>query len=107
MCAVTGRRNEEDLTGSSPPTHLVNALGSPAVMRTRARIVRHAGVDVCRLDVGRSTRPVPVKTSKLPDVFFVRMNNSSRALVEEECHDYIAHHWSPATPLGGLPRKTS
>jgi len=75
-------------------THLVNALGAAAVMRTRARIICHQGVAVCRLDVGRSTRPVWAKTSKEPDVFFVRMNNSSRPLAHGERDEYIAHRWS-------------
>ena len=74
-------------------THLVNAVGSPAVMRTRARIAGHQGVDLCRLDVGRSTRPVQAKTSKTPAAFFVRMNNSSRALAEAERDEYVAQHW--------------
>lgn len=74
-------------------THLVNALGAGAVMRTRARIVRHRGVEVCRLDVARSTRPVWAKTSKATDVFFVRMNNSSRSMADGERDEYIAQHW--------------
>ena len=74
-------------------THLITALGGPAVMRTRARIVRHQGVDVCRLDVGRSVRPVWAKTSRAADVFFVRMNNSSRSIEDDERDEYIAQHW--------------
>jgi type I restriction enzyme R subunit len=74
-------------------THLVNALGAAAVMRTRARIVRHEGLDLCRLDVGRSSRPIWAKTSKEADVFFVRMNNSSRPLGDNERDEYITHHW--------------
>ena len=45
-------------------THLANALGAAAVMRTRARVVAHAGVELCRLDVARSSRPIWAKTSK-------------------------------------------
>jgi type I restriction enzyme, R subunit len=74
-------------------THLVNALGAAPVMRTRARVVRHRGLEVCRLDVGRSTRPVLAKTSKAEDVFFVRMNNSSRSMDDGERDEYIAQHW--------------
>src|SRR4029450_6295612 len=39
-------------------THLSNALGSAAVMRTRARVIRHDGFEICRLDVAKSSRPV-------------------------------------------------
>jgi len=74
-------------------THLVNALGASAVMRTRARIVPHRGVDVCRLDAARSARPVWAKTSKAADLFFVRMNNSSRPIDDDERDQYIAEHW--------------
>jgi type I restriction enzyme R subunit len=78
-------------------THLVNAVGGAAVMLTRARIVRHQGVDVCRLDVGRSPRPVKAKTSKEPDVFYVRMNNSSRVLPEDEIASYVEQRFSLAS----------
>jgi type I restriction enzyme, R subunit len=75
-------------------THLINALGAPAVMRTRARVVNYQDEELCRLDVGRSTRPVTAKTSKDPHVFFVRMNNSSRQVGESERDEYIAQHWA-------------
>lgn len=74
-------------------THLINALGGAAVMRTRARVIQHQGKEVCRLDVGRSPRPVRAKTSKESEVFYVRMNNASRTLMDEALDDYIAHHW--------------
>lgn len=61
-------------------TQLTNALGHAAVMRTRARITVHDGQELCRLDVARSSRPVWARTSKEDRVFFVRMNNSTRAL---------------------------
>ena len=58
-----------------------------------ARIVRYEERDVCRLDVGRSPRPVSAKMSKDPAVFFVRMNNSTRAIGDSERDEYIAQHW--------------
>jgi len=75
-------------------THLTNALGHAAVMRSRARVVNHGGHEVCRLDVGESSRPVWARTSKAERVFFVRMNNSSRALPDPEIDAYVADHWS-------------
>ncbi len=74
-------------------THLIQALGHAAVMRTRARIVLHDGREICRLDVARSTQPVWKKTSKDERVFFVRMNNSTRALPEPELTAYLADRW--------------
>ncbi len=74
-------------------THLTNALGHAAVMRTRARITVHDGHELCRLDVARSSRPVWARTSKEDRVFFVRMNNSTRALPEAELAGYLEDRW--------------
>lgn len=77
-------------------THLANALGAAAVMRTRARVVPYADVELCRLDVARSSQPTWAKTSKNERVFFVRMNNSSRAMPEHELDAYLADRWPAA-----------
>jgi type I restriction enzyme R subunit len=74
-------------------THLANALGAAAVMRTRARVLSHAGVELCRLDVARSSKPIWASTSKADRVFFVRMNNSSRPMPEDELASYVADRW--------------
>lgn len=57
------------------------------------QIVEHGGVQICRVDVGRSPRPIRAKTSTKGEVFFVRLNNSTRALPEAEQETYIAEHW--------------
>jgi type I restriction enzyme R subunit len=77
-------------------THLTNALGHTAVMRTRARINNHNGHEICRVDVARSSRPVWAKTSKDDRAFFVRMNNSTRALPDTETTAYVADRWPSA-----------
>jgi type I restriction enzyme R subunit len=74
-------------------THLTNALGHAAVMRTRARIAPHNGREICRLDVARSSQPVWAKTSSGDRMFFVRMNNSTRKLPDAELEIYLADHW--------------
>ena len=74
-------------------THLTNAVGAAAVMRSRARIAVHDGHEICRLDVAPSTRPVWAKTSKEDRVFFVRMNNSTQPLPESELDAYLADRW--------------
>jgi type I restriction enzyme, R subunit len=74
-------------------THLTNAVGHAAVMRTRARITVHDGQEICRVDVARSSQPVWARTSKQSRVFFVRMNNSTRALPEEELAGYLNDRW--------------
>ncbi len=80
-------------------THLTNAVGHAAVMRSRARIAVHEGHEICRLDVAPSTRPVWAKTSKEDRVFFVRMNNSTRPIPAEELDAYLADRW-PGQPPG-------
>jgi type I restriction enzyme, R subunit len=79
-------------------THLINALGQAAVMRTRARITEHAGREICRLDVSRSSQPVWAKTNKADSVFFVRMNNSTRMVSPEEVDAYLIDRWPDRVP---------
>ena len=74
-------------------THLINALGQAAVMRTRARITEHDGHEICRLDVGRSSQPVWAKTSKADQLFYVRMNNSTRTVPADELDAYLTDRW--------------
>jgi type I restriction enzyme R subunit len=74
-------------------THLTNALGHAAVMRTRARITIHNGHEICRLDVAQSSQPVWAKTSTGDRVFFVRMNNSTRKLPDADLEIYLADRW--------------
>ncbi|MDQ3738788.1 MAG: hypothetical protein M3337_06430, partial [Actinomycetota bacterium] len=81
-------------------THLANALGHAAVMRTRARIAIHDGHEICRLDVARSSRPVRATTSKKDQVLYVRMNNSTRELPETDHADYTADHWTETSVDG-------
>jgi type I restriction enzyme R subunit len=78
-------------------THLTNALGHAAVMRTRARITVHEGHEICRVDVARSSQPVWAKTSRASRVFFVRMNNATHALPESEWATYAADRWPDIT----------
>jgi len=74
-------------------THLTNAIGHAAVMRTRARIALHDGKEICRLDVARSSQPVWSNTSQKQRVFFVRMNNSTRELPNDELGVYLVDRW--------------
>jgi len=78
-------------------THLINALGHTPVTRTRARIAVHAGHEICRVDAAASPSPVWARTSKGEQAFFVRMNNSTRALPVAEVEAYRAEHWPTAS----------
>jgi type I restriction enzyme R subunit len=77
-------------------THLIHAVGHVPVTRTRARIVRHADREVCRIDVATHTSPVWAKTSTEDRVFFARFNNSTRVVPDAEVGRYVDSHWSPS-----------
>ncbi len=74
-------------------THLIAALTHTAVMRTRARIDEVDGVEICRVDAAPSSVPVMAQMSEKAEVFWVRMNNSTRALPEIEIEDYRRDRW--------------
>jgi type I restriction enzyme, R subunit len=75
-------------------THLINSITKPAVMRTRARIDELDGRIACRVDVAASSSPVVARMSSGEDMFWVRMNNSTRYLAELEAEVYVRDHWS-------------
>ena len=77
-------------------THLINALSYTSATRARARIIVHAGQEICRVDVAASPVPVWARTSKDEQIFFVRMNNSTRALPPAEVEAYQAGRRSKA-----------
>ena len=74
-------------------THLISALTHTAVMRTRTRVEALAEVEICRVDVAASSAPVLARMSDKADVFWVRTNNSTRALPEIEVEDYVRDRW--------------
>ncbi|UJA20476.1 HsdR family type I site-specific deoxyribonuclease [Thermoleophilia bacterium SCSIO 60948] len=77
-------------------THLIGAIGHTAAMSTRVRIDAIAGREVCRVDVARSSRPVMASMSDRREVFWVRMNNSTRELPEIEWDAYRRDRWRPS-----------
>lgn len=79
-------------------THLINALGHTPVTRARARIAVRDGKELCRVDVAPGVAPVWAKTSKSEALFFVRMNNSTRALPDDEIGTYVAHRFRARPP---------
>ncbi|MGH7107640.1 MAG: type I restriction enzyme endonuclease domain-containing protein, partial [Acetobacteraceae bacterium] len=75
-------------------THLINGLGHNPVTRVRARIVQYEGREICRVDIARSGEGVWTKTSKGEFLFFVRVNNSTRAWPEGEVDAYLVQRHS-------------
>jgi len=74
-------------------THLIKALGHTPVTHIRARITVHQGKELCRVDVAVNSKPVWAKTSKDDRLFFVRLNNSTRAIPADEIDAYTADRW--------------
>ena len=74
-------------------TQLVaNAVGLAAAANVTTRIDTVDGLDLCRVHVELSGHPVRVK-----DVFFIRLNNGTRAIEDDlEIERYIAHRWGGA-----------
>ncbi|WP_239655429.1 HsdR family type I site-specific deoxyribonuclease [Mycobacterium riyadhense] len=70
-------------------THLINALGHNPVTRIRARIVAHDDKEICRVDVARFRDGTWATTSKGQSVFFVRVNNTTRAWPEDDVAAYL------------------
>jgi len=69
------------------------AIPSHELIPLSAKLVEAVGgVEVCRVDVAQSSDPVNARMSE-KDVFWVRMNNSTRALPEVEVEDYVRDHW--------------
>lgn len=91
-CVVVRPANADGLVNWLT-THLITALRYPAVMRTRTRIESVRGVEICRIDVARSSVPVRAKMSDKDDVFWVRMNNTTREWPEEAIDQYARGHW--------------
>ncbi len=77
-------------------THLINALGHTPVTRTRARVAVYRGKEICRVDVAASPAAVFAKTSKDEHIFYVRMNNSTRALPEDEQTRFLETRYGSA-----------
>ncbi|HNC06568.1 MAG TPA: DUF3387 domain-containing protein, partial [Solirubrobacterales bacterium] len=74
-------------------THLINALSHSVAMRTKMRIDQFDEEQVCRVDVAASSVPVRARMSDGEEVFWVRMNNSTRAFPESEADAYIRDRW--------------
>lgn len=67
-------------------------LGTPAATKTRFRFEQADGKVVCIADVARSPAPVYLR-GKDAEEFYVRLNNTTRALKPSEIHDYISDRW--------------
>ena len=84
-------------------TMLENALGHGGAHRVQIRIDVVEGIEVCRVDVPASSRPIWTKFKKRDAVLFERRNNSTREVPAEEIDQFLAERFrsSESTPTGG------
>ena len=99
----TGLENDLSL-GKSPDLdryqlflvdHLQRTLGKTATTLVTISFEPIMGVEVCRVDVRPSDRPVFLDEPKGPRTadFYVRIGNSTRRLLADELLRYQASHW--------------
>ncbi len=74
-------------------THLVSALGAAAAARARIRVHEIEGEQICTVTVPPSPEPVYAKTSKGDQVFYARINNTTRIIEGRELVSYVKDKW--------------
>ena len=75
-------------------TMLENALGHSGAHRVQTRIDVVDGMEVCRLDVPASSKPIWT-TFNTEAVLFERRNNSTRQVPGDEIDQFIAERFGP------------
>ena len=70
-------------------TLLENALGHTGAHRVEIRIDVISGVDVCRLDIPASSRPIWTKIKGATEVLYERRNNSTRMVPTQELSNFL------------------
>jgi len=75
--------------------HIQRTLGKTAAARIDVTFEPVEGIDVCRVDVEASDRPVFLDEPKGPRTayFYVRIGNSTRRLLPDELLRYRDDHW--------------
>ncbi len=75
--------------------HLQRTLGKTATTRVTVKFEPINQIDICRVGVEASSRPVFVDTPKGPRTadFYVRIGNSTRQLLADELLRYRETHW--------------
>ncbi len=74
-------------------TMLQNTLGHAGAHRVRVRVDQVDGVEVCRVDVPASSRPIWMRAKGADQVLYERRNNSTRAVPTSEVDAFIAERF--------------
>jgi hypothetical protein len=91
------RRQDSDGWRSWLTDHVSNGLDKAAPANLRVEFDHLEGVDVCRVTVRPSTRPIWVSGPSGQE-FYVRFDNSTRQLLGDEILDYVADRWGELAP---------
>lgn len=84
------QRQDLDYYENHLTTLLENGIGGAATANVRIRFEQVGGRTVCRVTVNPSVNPVWTTQKGQADVFFVRLNNSTRPLGPREAFSYIS-----------------
>ena len=87
---------DSDRYVNSLTTLLERSIGGAATATARIELEAMNDAEVCLVRVPPSTSPVYAKTSKGPNVFYVRINNSTRILEGPELVAYVGERWNEA-----------
>lgn len=90
--ALTGNKGRDGFENALTTT-LDRALGKPAVGTVEVLFEMIDGLDVCRIDVPRSSVPVYANWKGDQQFFFVRTNNGTRPFSMSETVDWVTRHW--------------
>ena len=74
-------------------TMLENTLGHNGAHRVQIRIDVINGIEVCRLDVPASSKPIWTRFKKQDAVLFVRRNNSTRQVPADEVDQFLTERF--------------
>jgi hypothetical protein len=88
----TLRRGDEDEFERFLRQALIDAMGAEFSPLAKVSFPLIDGVVICRVDVGKSPKPV-FMAGKQGKQFYIRSGNGNRPLDPEATHDYIQMHW--------------
>jgi hypothetical protein len=91
------QRKDADGWRSWLTDHVSIGIDKMAFANLRVEIEKLDGVDVCRITVRPSTRPVWVKGAGGQE-FYVRADNSTRQLLGADVLAYVADRWGESSP---------
>lgn len=92
--AMLPKRKDVDGYVNHLVTLLEQSIGAAASSNVAVSFDDHDGRAVCRVSVRASDRPVWTRQKSQGDVFYLRLNNSTRPLNPRETVEYVARHFS-------------